>query len=93
MTFLTTLFTTVPTSAEEWQWWGDNYLDNIEYYGLEVDTIAPVHMPIMSHEAVVQMVAEGVARTRELCVADSATQCRSFSKLQQTFCISSFLYK
>ena len=58
------------TAAEEWQWWGDNYLDNIEHYNLEVDILAPVHMPIMTHEAAVQMVGEGVARARLLCAAE-----------------------
>lgn len=60
------------TAAEQWQFWGDNYLDNIEYYDLEVEFIAPVHMPVMTHEAVVQMVGEGVQRARELCAAELA---------------------
>jgi glyoxylase-like metal-dependent hydrolase (beta-lactamase superfamily II) len=60
------------TAAQEWQFWGDNYLDNIEHYGLDVDTIAPVHMPIMTQREVVEMVRGGVERARAHCASELA---------------------
>jgi glyoxylase-like metal-dependent hydrolase (beta-lactamase superfamily II) len=58
------------TAAREWQFWGDNYLDNIEHYGLDVDMIAPVHMPIMTQDEVVEMVRGGVERARAHCASE-----------------------
>ena len=55
------------TAAREWQFWGDNYVDNIDYYDLDVDVVAPVHMPIMTHREILDMVRGGVERARAQC--------------------------
>jgi glyoxylase-like metal-dependent hydrolase (beta-lactamase superfamily II) len=60
------------TAASEWQFWGDNYVDNIEHYGLDVKTIAPVHMPIMTQAEVLEMVRGGVERARAHCERELA---------------------
>ena len=62
----------IATAARDYQWWADNYWDNIEHYGLDVDTLSPVHQFIMSHEAVEAFVAEGVERARERCAEELA---------------------
>lgn len=62
----------IATAAREYQWWADNYWDNIEHYGLEVDILSPVHQFIMSHEEVEAFVAEGVERARERCAEELA---------------------
>ena len=34
----------IARAALEYQFWADNYMDNIEYYKFDVETISPVHM-------------------------------------------------
>lgn len=60
------------TAALDYQFWGDNYLDNIEHYKLDVETLSPVHMQIMKHPAVIEMIRGGVQRARERCAAELA---------------------
>ncbi len=60
------------TAAEEWQFWADSYLDNIEHYGIEVDVLAPVHMELMTHEEVLDFLAPGRARALERCATFAA---------------------
>jgi glyoxylase-like metal-dependent hydrolase (beta-lactamase superfamily II) len=60
------------TAALDYQFWGDNYLDNIEHYKLDVETLSPVHMQIMKHPAVIDMIRGGVQRARERCAAELA---------------------
>lgn len=55
------------TAAQEWQWWGDSYLDNIEHYKLDVETLSPVHMNIMKQPDVIDMIRGGVQRARARC--------------------------
>ena len=31
------------TAAYDYQWWPDNYQDNLEHYGLDVALLSPVH--------------------------------------------------
>jgi glyoxylase-like metal-dependent hydrolase (beta-lactamase superfamily II) len=62
----------VGTAAVDYQFWADSYEDNIEYYGLKVNTVSPVHMNIMSHEQVIDMIKGGVARARARCASELA---------------------
>ena len=62
----------IATAALDYQFWADNYMDNIEYYKLDVQTISPVHMNIMKQAEVIEMVKGGVKRARERCAAELA---------------------
>ena len=57
----------VLTAAEELQWWGDSFLDNIKYRKLEVEKILPVHMDIMTFEQGMRMLRPGIDRVKEFC--------------------------
>jgi glyoxylase-like metal-dependent hydrolase (beta-lactamase superfamily II) len=57
----------VATAAEDLQWWGDSWLDNIAYRNLEVDINVPVHMTVMDHDEVVEMVNPGIERVKQWC--------------------------
>ncbi|MGB7219289.1 MAG: hypothetical protein WBD07_10820 [Vicinamibacterales bacterium] len=57
----------VATAAEELQWWGDSFLDNINYRKLDVEKVLPVHMDIMTFEQAVNMVKPGIQRAKEYC--------------------------
>jgi hypothetical protein len=57
----------VLTAAEELQWWGDSFLDNISYRKIEVEKILPVHMDIMTYEQGLRMLRPGIARVKEYC--------------------------
>ncbi len=58
------------TAAFDYQWWGDNLFDVIDYYELDVETFSPVHFPIMNMEETVELVRGGVERARERCAAE-----------------------
>ncbi|MBB6096460.1 glyoxylase-like metal-dependent hydrolase (beta-lactamase superfamily II) [Povalibacter uvarum] len=62
----------IATAAVDYQFWADNYMDNIEYYKLDVETLAPVHMQTMKQAEVLEMVKGGVQRARERCAAELA---------------------
>jgi glyoxylase-like metal-dependent hydrolase (beta-lactamase superfamily II) len=62
----------IATAAYDWQFWADNYMDNIEHYGLDVETAAPVHFPVMTQAEVIEFVRGGVQRARELCARELA---------------------
>lgn len=62
----------IATAALDYQFWGDNYMDNIEYYKLDVETISPAHMQIMKQAEVIEMVKGGVQRARERCASELA---------------------
>jgi glyoxylase-like metal-dependent hydrolase (beta-lactamase superfamily II) len=62
----------IATAAVDYQFWADNYMDNLEYYKLDVETISPVHMDIMKQAQVIEMVKGGVQRARERCAAELA---------------------
>lgn len=57
----------IATAAEDLQWWGDSYRDNIEYRKLDVVQNVPVHMDVMSYEDTLKMVAGGIARVKAFC--------------------------
>lgn len=47
-------------------------MDNVEHYGLDVEILAPVHMPVMSQAEVNELVAGGVERARAMCAKQFA---------------------
>ncbi|MBI4266671.1 MAG: MBL fold metallo-hydrolase [Acidobacteria bacterium] len=57
----------IATAAEEVQWWGDSFLDNITHRKIDVDTVVPVHMDIMTFEETVRMVRPGIERVKQYC--------------------------
>ena len=57
----------VLTAAEELQWWGDSFLDNITYRKVDVEKILPVHMDIMTFEQGVRMLRPGIERVKQYC--------------------------
>ena len=57
----------VATAAEELQWWGDSWLDNLAYRKLDVEKVVPVHMDIMTFEQAVNMVRPGIQRAKDYC--------------------------
>ncbi len=57
----------IATAAEELQWWGDSWLDNIAYRKIEVVKNVPVHMDVMTYDEVVKMVRPGIQRVKEWC--------------------------
>jgi glyoxylase-like metal-dependent hydrolase (beta-lactamase superfamily II) len=57
----------VLTAAEELQWWGDSFLDNISHRKLDVQKILPVHMDIMTFEEGIRMLRPGIERVKQYC--------------------------
>jgi glyoxylase-like metal-dependent hydrolase (beta-lactamase superfamily II) len=57
----------IATAAEDLQWWGDSWLDNINYRKLDVQVNVPVHMDVMTREQVIKMVTPGIQRVKEFC--------------------------
>ena len=57
----------VLTAAEELQWWGDSFLDNINHRKLDVQKIVPVHMDIMTFEEGIRMLRPGIERVKQYC--------------------------
>ena len=57
----------IATAAEDLQWWGDSWLDNIAYRKLDVVKNVPVHMDVMTREEVIKMVNPGIQRVKEFC--------------------------
>ncbi len=55
----------VLTAAEELQWWGDSFLDNIAHRKLDVQKILPVHMDIMTFEEGIRMLRPGIERVKQ----------------------------
>lgn len=55
------------TAAEEIQWWGDSWLDNITYRKIDVATVVPVHMDIMTFDETARMVRPGIQRVKDWC--------------------------
>jgi glyoxylase-like metal-dependent hydrolase (beta-lactamase superfamily II) len=62
----------IGTAALDYQFWADSYMDNVEYYRLDVETISPVHLDIMTHAQLIEMIRGGVQRARERCAAELA---------------------
>jgi glyoxylase-like metal-dependent hydrolase (beta-lactamase superfamily II) len=57
----------IATAAEELQWWGDSWLDNIAYRRVDVQRNVPVHMTPMTKDEVIGMVNGGIARVKQFC--------------------------
>jgi len=57
----------IATAAEELQWWGDSWLDNIAYRKIDVQRNVPVHMTPMTRDEVVKMVNGGITRVKQFC--------------------------
>lgn len=57
----------IATAAEDLQWWGDSWLENIAYRKLDVRTNVPVHMDVMKYDDVIKMVRPGIRRVKEFC--------------------------
>jgi hypothetical protein len=62
----------IATAAFDYQWWPDAYMDAIEHYKLDVETLSPVHMDVMKHADVIELIKGGVQRARERCAAELA---------------------
>jgi glyoxylase-like metal-dependent hydrolase (beta-lactamase superfamily II) len=63
----------IATAAYDFQWWPDNYMDNLEFYKLQVDFLSPVHSVwpehpgVLTHAQVIELIKGGVVRTRAWC--------------------------
>jgi len=57
----------IATAAEELQWWGDSWLDNIAYRKIDVQRNVPVHMTPMTRDEVEKMVKGGITRVKQFC--------------------------
>src|SRR5215510_577531 len=57
----------IATAAEDLQWWGDSWLDNIAYRKIDVQRNVPVHMTPMTRDEVVKMVNGGIERVKQFC--------------------------
>lgn len=62
----------IATAAYDYQFWADNYMDDIEYYKLDVQMLSPVHMEPMKQADVIELLKGGVQRARERCAAELA---------------------
>jgi glyoxylase-like metal-dependent hydrolase (beta-lactamase superfamily II) len=62
----------IATAARDYQPWADNYMDNIEYYKLDVETLLPVHFRPMKQAEVIEFIKGGVERFRERCATEAA---------------------
>jgi hypothetical protein len=62
----------IATAARDYQPWADNYMDDIEYYKLDVETLLPVHFRPMKQSEVIEFIKGGVQRFRERCAAEVA---------------------
>jgi hypothetical protein len=54
--------------ATEWQWWADAYLDNLDHYGLEVDTLVSTHFGPIDHQGVLDFLAPGREAVQRHCL-------------------------
>jgi glyoxylase-like metal-dependent hydrolase (beta-lactamase superfamily II) len=57
----------IATAAEDLQWWGDSWLDNIAYRKIDVQRNVPVHMMPMTRDEVIKMVNGGIERVKQFC--------------------------
>jgi glyoxylase-like metal-dependent hydrolase (beta-lactamase superfamily II) len=62
----------IATAAVDYQFWPDDYQNLIEHYKLDVVTLSPVHMDIMKHADVIEMIKGGVQRARQRCADELA---------------------
>lgn len=68
----------IATAAFDYQFWPDNFRDNLEYYKLDVEKISPVHSVLREHpnvltiEQVDELIKGGTERARERCASELA---------------------
>jgi glyoxylase-like metal-dependent hydrolase (beta-lactamase superfamily II) len=68
----------IATAAYDYQFWPDNFRDNLEYYKLDVEKVSPVHSVWPEHpnvltiEQVDELIKGGTRRARERCAAELA---------------------
>jgi glyoxylase-like metal-dependent hydrolase (beta-lactamase superfamily II) len=68
----------IATAAYDYQFWPDNFRDNLEYYKLDVKKISPVHSVWREHpnvltiEQVDALIKGGTQRARERCASELA---------------------
>jgi hypothetical protein len=62
----------IATAAEDLQWWGNSWLDNIAYRKIDVQRNVPVHMVPMTRDEVIKMVNPGIQRVKEFCAQHQA---------------------
>jgi glyoxylase-like metal-dependent hydrolase (beta-lactamase superfamily II) len=60
----------IATAARDYQPWADNYMDVIDHYRLDVETLLPVHFPPMKQADVIEFIKGGVQRFRERCAIE-----------------------
>jgi glyoxylase-like metal-dependent hydrolase (beta-lactamase superfamily II) len=61
------------TAARTYQYWADNFEDDIDYYKLDVDIVLPVHFGTpMTKAETITFIKGGVQRARERCVSELA---------------------
>lgn len=52
----------IATAAYDWQLWPHSYLDNLDYYGIEVEKVVSVHEKTMSHNETLEYIEKGHQR-------------------------------
>ena len=57
----------VAFAAREYQPWADNYMDDVEYYKLDVREVLPIHFPPMTQQQTIEFIKGGVQGLRERC--------------------------
>jgi len=68
----------IATAAYDYQFWPDNFHDNLEYYKLDVEKISPVHSVWREHpnvltmDQVEELIKGGTQRARERCASELA---------------------
>ena len=68
----------IATAAYDYQFWPDNFRDNLEYYKLDVEKISPVHSVWREHPNVLtiqqadELIKGGIQRARERCASELA---------------------
>ncbi len=57
----------VAFAARDYQPWADNYMDDIDYYKLDVREVLPIHFPPMTQQQTIEFIKAGVQGLRERC--------------------------
>lgn len=68
----------IATAAYDYQFWPDNFRDNLGYYKLDVEKISPVrsvwreYPNVLTMDQVEELIKGGTQRARERCAAELA---------------------
>lgn len=61
----------VASAALELQWWGDSWIDNVEYRGLDVALNLPIHdiggRGLWTYDETLELIEPGIERAKEWC--------------------------